>query len=907
MHAPRSRSCRSLGDTPRSRRWLTLLFAAAVLTSACGSDEPAAKDEDTGVDAGSGDTGEGDVEPTQPDVKWTGKCAQGPALCDDGNPCTVDDCDAVLGCTTAPKVCKDDDACTVDACDVGTGDCKHVPESCEDGNACTTGSCQAGQGCVYVPLDCSDNDNCTSDGCSPLKGCLNTKLNCDDGITCTDDSCDPDSGCVHKKPSGATCCESAADCEDDNACTVHACVAGVCETSPVYGCCKSAGDCDDGNPCTLDTCALATGQCSNTFQQGQGCCQSTKDCDDGNPCSADLCVKGQCGYEITCCTEAADCDKPVAVGLCGASTCTAAGCGVVAKEGAGCCKPDLASTGFEAAGGWGQTIVAATRGVWQVTTTGLSTASNTSKQGVGAATFATTDKDLPGGQTVAKLIFDEVELPAGRAAKLTFWVRALLVGGSLGDKLRVRLETATGDWLVWQAKGSINGFQKVEVDLRGLASRPATRKVRVVFEVVPNGVKSTFTKIWLDEVSVVATCAPPAACVADKDCDDGLNATSEVCSEGACVFTTADTYCESHGGCNDGNACTTDTCEDFGCKQVDLPDCCTKASDCADTNPCTTDYCSGLKCKHQTKPVATCCFETKDCDDGNPCTIDQCPAVGLGCAHTQTDASCCIGDSDCDDNDKCTVDVCTANTCGHKNQCCKTDADCDDKDPLCTTDKCGVDGLCSWTPTNAKGCCDKVMFKREFDDGSLAGLTITNGATDVKWQLVTTKKAKSGKGALWYGNLSTGNYDSKKGTNSQPSKGTVALAKTKIIGGEKTTLSFALWMQTEAGTSYDKFQVWVDVPGKQTQVWNKSAKSFKLGEWQVWTVDLTAWAGSEVTLRFVFDTADQVANATEGVYLDDIRLERSCAKLTCNAASDCDDGLPGTKDACTGGVCVYSH
>ena len=68
-------------------------------------------------------------------------------------------------------------------------------------------------------------------------------------------------------------CESAADCNDDNACTSEACDAGSCVATP------AAGDCDDANPCTTgDTCAA--GECKPGVSD---------DCNDGNVCTTDRC------------------------------------------------------------------------------------------------------------------------------------------------------------------------------------------------------------------------------------------------------------------------------------------------------------------------------------------------------------------------------------------------------------------------------------------------------------------------------------------------------------------------------------------------------------------------------------------------------------------------------------------
>jgi hypothetical protein len=83
-------------------------------------------------------------------------------LCSDGDPCTVDACDASEQCLT-----------------------EHPPGDCNDGNPCTTDTCSSLTGCVSAPLVCSDGDKCTLDACDPLTGlCLATPVECPVGQTC---------------------------------------------------------------------------------------------------------------------------------------------------------------------------------------------------------------------------------------------------------------------------------------------------------------------------------------------------------------------------------------------------------------------------------------------------------------------------------------------------------------------------------------------------------------------------------------------------------------------------------------------------------------------------------------------------------------------------------------------------
>ncbi len=197
--------------------------------------------------------------------------------CADGNPCTDDVCDEVLGCINPNNSdsCDDGDACTtVDACSGGT--CVgSSPLVCDDTNLCTDDSCDPGSGCVFTDNtdSCDDGDACTTvDQCDTGACVGSSPLVCDDTNPCTDDSCDSGSGCVFTNNSDS--------CDDGNACTtVDQCESGACVGSdpPI---------CDDTNPCTDDSC-----------DSGSGCVfdNNTNFCDDGDACTTvDQCDSGSC-------------------------------------------------------------------------------------------------------------------------------------------------------------------------------------------------------------------------------------------------------------------------------------------------------------------------------------------------------------------------------------------------------------------------------------------------------------------------------------------------------------------------------------------------------------------------------------------------------------------------------------
>jgi hypothetical protein len=92
---------------------------------------------------------------TTPDSCVDGQCqAGGPASCDDQNPCTDDSCDSDVGCVHSDNTlgCDDLDACTLDDLCVAGVCVGSNPPVCDDGNSCTEDSCQADVGCTFVPI-----------------------------------------------------------------------------------------------------------------------------------------------------------------------------------------------------------------------------------------------------------------------------------------------------------------------------------------------------------------------------------------------------------------------------------------------------------------------------------------------------------------------------------------------------------------------------------------------------------------------------------------------------------------------------------------------------------------------------------------------------------------------------------
>jgi hypothetical protein len=272
-----------------------------------------------------------------------------PLVCNDGNLCTDDGCNAATGCTAVPNTlpcndgeictisdtcaggscvgggalpCSDGNVCTDDACVPGVG-CAFTNNTaaCDDGNACTAASACANGACTgSSPVVCDDNNPCTTDSCNPASGCVftNNTLPCNDGNACTtgdvcaagscaggaplvcndsnpctNDSCAPASGCVFAN--------NTASCSDGNACTTSdVCSGGVCQGGPALVC-------NDSNNCTNDSCNPASG-C--VFAPNNAACT-----DDNNPCTTDQCnpATGTCGIPApngTSCSDGEQCTVP---------------------------------------------------------------------------------------------------------------------------------------------------------------------------------------------------------------------------------------------------------------------------------------------------------------------------------------------------------------------------------------------------------------------------------------------------------------------------------------------------------------------------------------------------------------------------------------------------------------------
>lgn len=616
--------------------------------------------------------------------------------CDDGNPCTTDSCQnnacvstAIAGCCANNAACNDNNPCTADAC--VDGQCTTTPvagccvsnSQCGDGNPCTVDTCQGNQcvstpsanqpGCCVTASDCEDGDSCTAHSCeegvcktTAVPDCCGTDSDCDDGLACTTNSCVGGSCQVEQKEN---CCFGNASCADGIACTVDSCnnATGQCQYIVLEGCCFGDTDCDDGNPCTLDVCE-GNNYCSHTPIEGccasaadcgtagtceqvkclanqcftsevPGCCATDADCDDGDACTDESCQNGTCSVSPVagCCTSDADCvsNDECVVGSCNGGVCAF-------QEDADCCEDGLLLFAAFGSGLGGWTVQGTTDAFWQISTQNTQTPP-------GALWFgnaATGNFMSSQGASAGRILSPPAAIPASAVSTvLNFSVWIDTEQPQQFDQFRIRLQLPDGSETpaVWNKSAipasSYGTWVAVKVNLSAYAGQT----VRVAFEFDSvDAIDNEGQGVFIDDMTIVASCEEVDICSFDGECDDGQACTADTCVAGSCQHAAIPDCCLSDAQCNDDYVCTTDVCGPGGtCQYEQIPECCQFDGECDDGNNCTANSCTGNQCVASPVAGPGCCATDADCADGDPCTLEACVEFQCTYEADPTDPQCC--------------------------------------------------------------------------------------------------------------------------------------------------------------------------------------------------------------------------------------------------------------------------
>ncbi len=247
--------------------------------------------------------------------------------------------------------------------------------------------------------------------------------------------------------------------------------------------------------------------------------------------------------------------------------------------------------------------------------------------------------------------------------------------------------------------------------------------------------------------------------------------------------------------------------------------------------------------------------------------------AGEGCPPRRN----CMAAHDCGVDGVCRTGDCVDNVCdvvqvGVPPECCATQQDCDDGDP-CTADGC-VSHQCANEFVEGPGCCAPETVKTyDFDAIPLEGFQVVDDGSDVKWQ-TTTAEVHSPPNALYFGNGT--NFDNggvAKGSALSP-----AVTLPQLPPEGKLHLSFFLYLDVDKNPLFDQFKVEVVDGDHSTVVFTKAnVPELAYKTWfEATAIDLSAFKGKAIKLRFSFDSVDHVLNDGFGVVVDDIAIRKVC-------------------------------
>lgn len=248
----------------------------------------------------------------------TNMCQSGPpVVCGGGTPLCLDPAGTCVQCLVTAD-CAGTPAAPL--CDTATNQCVGCLLNSDCAGDPINTICDATEAtpkCVQClsDLDCGGNTPICNEVVDLCVEC-NTGADCDDANDCTIDTCIANA-CSNASVTDGTGCDDGVFCNGADSCVGGACSMHdnvnpcpgnnpVCD-SVLDMCrgCMSNPECDDGNSCTADTCNIQSGNCSN-----QNVADDTP-CNDGLFCTAnDLCLVGVCmGSGSPCIQPSPTCDE----------------------------------------------------------------------------------------------------------------------------------------------------------------------------------------------------------------------------------------------------------------------------------------------------------------------------------------------------------------------------------------------------------------------------------------------------------------------------------------------------------------------------------------------------------------------------------------------------------------------
>lgn len=371
--------------------------------------------------------------------------------------------------------------------------------------------------------------------------------------------------------------------------------------------------------------------------------------------------------------------------------------------------------------------------------------------------------------------------------------------------------------------------------------------------------------------TVTYKCYPPATgCTLDTQCVDDDACTDDVCdvAKGTCTHELIKGCCKVAADCDDSDPCTTETCNAGKCDWKGIGGCCSKDAECDDGDSCTTDTCGSGGCKHLA--AAGCCKSASQCNDGDPTTTDSCDTSSKACVHALAGApSSCKADADCSAG-ACAKGSCVGGSCSYASTgaaaCCSTVATCA-LGSQCKAASCSA-WSCAATPVT--GGKQGPHLSWDFEQGTDGWVVSKDNATAYFHQ--AKGWSGHGKGSLRYG--VPGKETWKGGV---PNNGKATSPAFVVPKGAR--VEALVFFDGEPGAGVHQFGLEVVSGGVGTPVWSKNAdlKGNTAGAWKTLSVELGAFAGKSVQLRWWFDVAVNFPKEDgKGLHLDAVQILGPC-------------------------------
>jgi hypothetical protein len=648
-----------------------------------------------------------------------------PDSCDDHNPCTLDVCDATSGgkCAHRPlpsgTSCTDQNVCNgAEICDANGVCASPGAITCtDDGNACTIETCDAAVGCHSTAGNeggaCKTSDG--KDGTCGGGSCTSGSLGFERVSACetceatgiANGDCDPLIGCSHiVDMADRALCESLDRCMRTTGCWLQDpidCLCGTakgvdCASSAANGVCKAeiqaatkstdpvvngtyfyslrvpAGFATQQAACDLDICREPCTLLS--------CAAGVPDCDDKNPCTADGCLlQGGCGH--TAGNDGWTCTAPSgATGTCSAGvcldplcrsldSCTTAvfsnGTCVMAKvpDGTPCNDGVRCTTGDACSNGTcgGQPLVCPPASVCggqpscsEATGTCLYPPGPTTCDR--SATCLTCEKGaIDSGACDSNIGCSKIANSADRALCRALDTCMRTTGCWSTDPIDCLCGTAKG---VACASSAANGVCKAEVQAATKTTDPVANGTLFYSFAVPAGFATQQAACDLDDCRT--QCSTPSCQPGGSVCDDQNECMLDSCADGSgCAHVPINgTACTAASGAI--GSCAAGACVDSICHPL----------------PCQAAVFNNGTCVIANAPDGTACDDNLRCTTADACTKGVCGGQPLVCPR----GAGCTGAPSCEEaTGSCKYPP--ENTCGRPLAClaCEQDAvfsgDCD--------------------------------------------------------------------------------------------------------------------------------------------------------------------------------------------------------------------------------------